>query len=136
MTSSTYDMHNGSTGAMGSFIPSFSEELYPKDNSKRICSAQLLHADRDGKPLWFNGWIAKSRHLDSEVRRVSSFNAYVYEPTDAEYEPAIRGEDEPWQYQAGNCACLSSDTVYDLSEDEKSLLEFMVQEARKAGAID
>ena len=135
--STSYSMHNGSLGAMGSWTP-FSDEpsLGGDDTFKSICSPQLLHSDRYGKPLWFNGWIADSKHDEEKKRKVSVFNSYVYEPSDTVYVPAERGEEDPWRLLEGNNACLSSHTVHTLTEDEVSVLDMLKNEARKAGEID
>lgn len=45
-----------------------------------ICAPQLLHLDRSGRPLWFNGWLLPNKFDKGKNREPSRFEAFLREP--------------------------------------------------------
>jgi hypothetical protein len=91
-----------------------------------ICAPQLLHLDRDGRPLWFNGWVLNDKFTTSEYNR---FEAYMKEPREVT-EPGA------WQLKEDNLCCLTSDETFTFSEDEKDVLEMIIGLAKAVAVRD
>lgn len=104
-----------------------------QDNRSRslytISGAQLLHLGRNGRPLWFNGWILEDKWDDgdkpSKVIHMEYFMSEIKE-TD---------EDPEWQIQAHNMANLKSNKALPFSPEEKATLDMIVQIASENGAL-
>ncbi|KAF4507707.1 hypothetical protein G6O67_004178 [Ophiocordyceps sinensis] len=69
--------------------------------SSTICAPQILHMDSDGRPLWFNGWIAENKFADGDQRRFAKFEHFLVEPREV-------GETAFWQLRTGNICCLTA----------------------------
>ena len=81
-----------------------------------ICAPQLLHLDRDGRPLWFNGWVLKDKFTTSDY---GQFETYMKEPREV-MEPGA------WQLKEDNLCCLTSNETFTFTEDEKDVLEMII----------
>lgn len=98
-----------------------------------ICAPQLLHLDMEGKPLWFNGWILSNKFEENKKKRTgSTFEAYLREPR--EDEKKEEGEEDPWQLQQHNEACLSAKEEYRFEPSEQAVLNDIIEEAKRVGA--
>lgn len=106
---------------------------YPEsmmETNYTICAPQLLHLDRQGKPLWFNGWILENKFTEpGQLPSLSSFNAYMREKR----EDDSYGD---WTLQESNMCCLRSDKLHKFTAKEKDTLKMIVATAREVGALD
>lgn len=92
-----------------------------------ICSAQLLHLDREGRPLWFNGWIERHKHELSEFETVP-FDVFARE------SKVVMAKGEyvsPWDIRNDNIVCLEAAELLEFSDGEREVLE-MLQDLAKA----
>jgi hypothetical protein len=142
-----YAFHRGDAGTMGmietdpALLPdsnpsedkladdSESEES-PKTTTRgdyTICAPQLLHLDRSGRPLWFNGWVLPNKY-QGKNREPTDFQAFLREP---------RGRREPdaWQLHEHNVCCLTSEYMSEFSADERAVLDMIMASGRRAGAL-
>ncbi|BFZ61966.1 hypothetical protein YB2330_003045 [Saitoella coloradoensis] len=95
-----------------------------------ICSPQLLHLDRDGTPLWFNGWLAPNKFddvptpaaaLSPSRKSALHFESWLKEP----------GE---WELLDSNICCLTSEERTEFTEGEKEVLGMMIRVAKEVEA--
>jgi hypothetical protein len=96
-----------------------------------ICSQQLAHFDRDGEPLWFNGWLATHRPDDKEDVEFREFEVCAR-------ESKIRrkmGAPDPYQVQEANVVCMRSEETLEFTEEDQSTLS-MLRELAKAAVIE
>ncbi|KAK4497705.1 hypothetical protein PRZ48_010358 [Zasmidium cellare] len=101
-----------------------SQHKKPVPSAKpRICSPQLLHLDRDGKPMWFNGWLHTSKTKDAGYQ---SFEVYMREPI------RRKGEDSPWELRKSNVVCLSAEEYFEFSAQEQGRLGALLESAKKS----
>lgn len=85
-----------------------------------LCSPQLLHFDRQGKPLWWNGWIATSKFKEDHGK-MQQFDVYVKEPKHV-LKP---GNKDRWDIRASNVVCLRSDDVTPFTDEEQQVLKMI-----------
>lgn len=91
-----------------------------------MCSPQLLHFDRAGKPLWWNGWIATSKFKEDHGK-MQNFQVYVKEPTQV-----LKPENKDrWDIRASNVVCLRSDDVTPFTQEEHDVLNMIMDIARE-----
>lgn len=95
-------------------------------NLPTVCSPQLLHFDRNGKPLWWNGWIATSKFKEDHGK-LAQFDVYVKEPKEV-LKPEFR---DRWDIRGSNIVCLRSDDVTPLTSEEHDVLDMIMDIARK-----
>lgn len=111
-----------------------------------ICSAQLLHLDLEGRPLWFNGWIQEDKFDHNPMVAVSKFEYFLKERRETLIKRKVQGvngevleveDNDPADWALGdhNKCCLTSDRVYKLTEDELQTLDMIVSTARDVGAV-
>lgn len=98
--------------------------------SYTMCSPQLVHLDLDSRPLWFNGWLLTNKFADKKQKKFARFESYLIEPRDVR-EPGA------WQLEESNMCCLTTDNHLkrDFTEDEKEVLNMMVEQAREVVGI-
>lgn len=91
-----------------------------------LCSPQLLHLSRDGRPLWFNGWIQNNKHDASSD--ISTFEFFMSEK---------RKNDEwaEWAIGADNMCCLKGDDLHAMNAEELKALELIVDIAKENGSL-
>ena len=144
-----YSFHTGPCGNMGTVsqtttlhypkIPVLSQEQAEKDQAQAkqdnrthflytVRSPQLLHLDRNGRPLWWNGWILDDKYLDDKSSKVSKLDVYMSEVQET-------GEPTDWVVHAHNMATLRSDQAHAFSEGERGVLDMIVQVARDNGVL-
>jgi len=93
-----------------------------------MCAPQLLHLDLEGRPLWFNGWLAKDKFKDRKKQEYASFDHYMVEPTDLR-EPGV------WDMGEANTCCLTADAVLTFHEDEREVIDMIMSTAREKKAL-
>lgn len=94
-----------------------------------ICAPQLLHFDKEGHPLWFNGWILSNKYAEKSKREANTFERYMMEPDDARI-----GETDAWQLTGDNICCLTSDHSFSFSREDEETLKMIATLAKSAGA--
>lgn len=99
----------------------------PLDVNYTICAPQLLHLGRDGRPLWFNGWILDNK-FDKKHASPSKFSVFLSEERE-DNSPA------QWMLQKNNMCCLQSDKIHRFTVKEKQTLKMIVDTARDVGAF-
>lgn len=107
-----------------------------------LCSAQLLHLDIHGRPLWFNGWIQDDKFDHDKSVAVTSFEYFLSERRQLSEEIKASGNVSvhagpmaDWSLGGHNWCCLKSDSVFRLTEEEKGVLDMIVSVARDLGAV-
>jgi hypothetical protein len=93
-----------------------------------ICAPQLLHLDRQNRPLWFNGWILSNKFAEKRAKVGGRFELYLKEPTDGRRDP------DPWQLEENNEACLTADETFKFTPEEVQTLDLIVTIAKEVGA--
>lgn len=136
--SSDYSFHDGVAGTMGKLTktePDATEEEVeesetPASNTSSVhelsmvCSQQLAHFDRAGRPLWFNGGISLSK---DRLNERPDFDVYLREPE----EVGRRRRTDPWKMHSGNVVCLRAEEVGDFTSQERSTLEMILRVAKE-----
>jgi len=91
-----------------------------------LCSPQLLHLSRDGRPLWFNGWIQNNKHDASSD--ISTFEFFMSEK---------RKDNEwaEWAIGADNMCCLKGDDLHAMNAEELKALDMIVEIAKENGSL-
>lgn len=93
-------------------------------SSRTICSPQLLHFNRAGKPMWFNGWVATKKFDSLKFR---PFDVYMREPwgkRPKEGRPA-------WELKGNNIVCLTSEEYFDFTAEEQAVLNGLLDSAER-----
>lgn len=91
-------------------------EKVEADKGKIVCGPQLLHFDIKGQPLWFNGWIFRSKFAKEFV--LHQLEAWTREPGS-------------WKLLGANMCCMrqeKSDQVYPLSDDVRERISWLHEE--------
>ncbi|KAL3478484.1 mannosyltransferase putative-domain-containing protein [Aspergillus californicus] len=130
-----YAFHDGAAGIMGVLEkpkdnPSSSEAGDPKGLTPKtytICAPQLLHLDRQGRPLWFNGWLLPNKY-DTKDRQPSTFELFLQEPGEVQEPPA-------WQLHESNKCCLTSELKSGFTKNEADALDMIIAAGRRVGAL-
>ncbi|GFF49962.1 hypothetical protein IFM58399_08687 [Aspergillus lentulus] len=140
-----YAFHDGDAGVMGTLektppvkgLPA-QEELNKTNTTDQkkttapemytICAPQLLHLDRSGRPLWFNGWLLPNKFEKGKDREPSRFEAFLREPREIR-DPGA------WQLRAHNICCLTSEHKGEFSPDERHALDMIIESGRRAGVL-
>lgn len=132
-----YAFHNGSAAIVGASKNPRDENAdqdakesdpEPETAGFSICGPQLLHLDRDDRPLWFNGWLLSNKFTGKGNSEVVDFKEFIKEPA---------GPEDPgqWKLYKANSCCLKSNVTYLLIDGEKDTLKMTVDMARDVGAI-
>ncbi|OQE29245.1 hypothetical protein PENFLA_c004G06259 [Penicillium flavigenum] len=87
-----------------------------------ICAPQLLHLDREKRPLWFNGWLYENKYAESK-RTIGRFEMFMEEPSES-LDPAT------WQLEESNLCCLSNSVAKEFTEQETEWLGVLIEMAR------
>lgn len=94
-----------------------------------MCSPQLLHLDKGGSPLWFNGWITRTKFThEGQMPRMNSFKAFTS-------ESRVDGKPTVWTLHEDNMLCLQSNRVHQFIHEEDKTLDLIVNAARDVVAI-
>ena len=100
--------------------------IWKHSSNVTICAPQLLHLDRNGNPMWFNGWILMDK-FDNMSQTLIDFQEYMLEPSD------LRNP-EAWQIGDHNLACLTNDHSAEFTKSEKEVLVETIKVALSIGA--
>ncbi|OQD72205.1 hypothetical protein PENPOL_c001G08590 [Penicillium polonicum] len=87
-----------------------------------ICAPQLLHLNREKRPLWFNGWLYENKYAGSK-RVLGRFEAFMEEPSESL-------DRAPWQLEESNLCCLSNSAAKDFTRQETEWLGVLIEMAR------
>jgi hypothetical protein len=87
-----------------------------------ICAPQLLHLDREKRPLWFNGWLYENKYAEYK-RTIGRFEMFMEEPRES-LDPAA------WQLEESNLCCLSNSVAKEFTELETEWLGVLIGMAR------
>jgi len=125
-----YAFFDGRAGQIG--VVTQSSTASGQDSKKEMCGKQLLHTSRDGRPLWFNGWIATDKHKENHLSSFQDFEGFVVEPRETSRWdlPYWNG----WNVREGNIMCLASDGYVPLSSEERQTVELILETAKKVVA--
>ena len=93
-----------------------------------ICAPQLLHLDGEGRPLWFNGWLAKNKFKDAKQSVPATFEVW-------NMEPPIASKTDAWQLGESNEACLTSEHVTPFTKHERAVLDMVIALAQEVDAL-
>ena len=92
-----------------------------------ICAPQLVHMDRDGRPLWFNGWVLENK-FDVDHPRLASFDSYMFETKKG-------SKTADWRLETNNMCCLISDRIHRFNKREKKVVDDLLEIAVDVGAL-
>ncbi|KAJ5561351.1 hypothetical protein N7535_004181 [Penicillium sp. DV-2018c] len=87
-----------------------------------ICSPQLLHLDRDRRPLWFNGWLYKNKYAKTKPT-IGEFDVFMEEPVEV-LDPGA------WQLEENNMCCLSNAATREFTKEEAEWLGELIKMAK------
>jgi len=125
----------GSMGTLATVHPSSEgdsgeePQATPKPASgPMVCSPQLLHFDRDGKPLWFNGWISRNKDSRTEWQ---DFDVYLKELPEA----GRRRKHNSWTISPANLLCLEAEDSYSFASQDQAKLDDMLRLGRENTAL-
>ncbi|KAK6345111.1 hypothetical protein TWF718_007041 [Orbilia javanica] len=138
-----YAFHSGDAGVMGELKEQTpqptetttppAEGATPPPEKFSICAPQLLHLERDGTPLWFNGWILNNKFEEKKKqRKANNFQFYLRE--NPKPDPDTIGGQDQWQLQENNICCLTTNEKVQFTSEETSTLAMILDLAYKAGA--
>ena len=122
-----YAFYDGRAGQIGIVTPSDTEIGH--HGEKHMCGKQLLHTSRNGRPLWFNGWIATDKHKENHLSSFQDFQGFITEPYEtSRWDPPYWNG---WSVREGNIMCLGSDGYTPLSLEERETVELIVRTAKE-----
>lgn len=122
-----YSFHTSVAGNMGKINETAAtQETEDEPATDTICSPQLLHFDDDGRPFWFNGWLAASKDDKFDDFDIQNFEVYMREPK----EKGRAVTTSVWDIQPGNVVCLKAEEHFEFTEQEKETLDMIVDIAR------
>lgn len=130
-----YSFHSGGAGVMGrqntssaGSDDSATSGMLSTEKKPAVCAPQLIHLDRDGKPLWFNGWISKTK---DDLTDWQQFDVYLQEPD----ETGRANKNNPWSINPGNVVCLESNDTHAFTEKESAILDGFLDLAKKTSPM-
>ncbi|OQE01757.1 hypothetical protein PENVUL_c041G04032 [Penicillium vulpinum] len=132
----SYAFHQGPAGVMGiaqtSDSPNSTKErptltsnaeiavASVHDTSLTICAPQLLHLDREKRPLWFNGWLYENKFARTRV--LGRFEMFMEEPSES--------SDSAWEMKESNLCCLSNSATNHFTKQEFEWLGELIEMAK------
>jgi alpha 1,3-mannosyltransferase len=96
------------------------------EDNVTICAPQILHLDRDGAPLWLNGWILTDKY-EKNNQTLVDFRHYMPEPT-------VLTSPGSWSIGEHNMACLTARQTFDFTIAEMEILDQTIQTALEVGS--
>jgi alpha 1,3-mannosyltransferase len=127
---SDYAFYDGRAGQIGVVTSSSTEN--GREGEEEMCGKQLLHTSREGRPLWFNGWIATDKHQDDHLTSFQDFQGFVTEPREtARRDPHYWNG---WKVRERNIMCLPGDGYAPLSAEESKTVRLILDTAEKVVA--
>lgn len=125
---SSYAFHDSVAGTMG-VLNHTSAAANNKKKTEAMCSPQLLHFDREGRPLWFNGWLAATKDDEDEFN-FQTFEAFLREPRERG-KGKLSKRDDVWTIHASNVVCLEAEEHFPFTAYEQDILDMLVDLARE-----
>ncbi|KAK3676618.1 hypothetical protein LTR78_003392 [Recurvomyces mirabilis] len=125
---STLSKDPASTLAIESSVASRRQKLLNRRNTPCICSQQLVHFDRAGQPLWFNGWLATQKLDDETEVEFRDFEYYAREMKGRRR----RGERDPYSVHPRNVVCMQTTQTFAFTDEEQATLKMMRDFAKVA----
>ncbi|KXT11664.1 hypothetical protein AC579_7027 [Pseudocercospora musae] len=89
-----------------------------------VCSPQLLHFSRTGRPMWFNGWVATNKFDDFDFQH---FEVYMKEST----MKRSKGAESSWKLQDRNVVCFTGEEYFEFNGQEQEILKALLESADK-----
>jgi alpha 1,3-mannosyltransferase len=126
-----YAFYAGRAGQIGIVTPSGMEA--GSVGEQVMCGKQLLHTSREGRPLWFNGWIATDKHREDHLRSFQKFRGFITEPRETVRQDSHYWDG--WTVREGNIMCLSSENYVPLSAEESKIMEMISRTAVEVVAL-
>lgn len=105
------------------------KDTIKKPDNYTICAPQLLHLDREGRPLWFNGWLLPNKFEPGKDQVAANFEAFLPEPREVR-------EPTPWQLMESNVCCLTANYYSEFTREERDVLEMIIDLGRRSGALN
>ncbi|KAG8623237.1 hypothetical protein KVT40_008213 [Elsinoe batatas] len=123
------DNSDGEMNALGGSLNNDADLSISTEPTKNytVCAPQLLHLDRKGRPLWFNGWIMDNK-FDADHAKLSKFEVYMSEMKHGATEA-------DWRLEQNNMCCLISDKIHKFTKQERLILKNIVKMAEDSGAL-
>jgi alpha 1,3-mannosyltransferase len=125
-----YVFHEGVAGTMGKLTleqpadPDKPDEAPKAADGPMICSPQLIHFDRTGKPIWFNGWLSVNK---DNLKEWQEFDVYLEEKPEEGRKP----KKDAWQIHAANVVCLEAAEAKEFTARDKSTLDGILKLAKE-----
>lgn len=95
-----------------------------REELNAVCSAQLLHFDEEGVPLWFNGWLARTKQASKKLETDVSFEGYMKEPPEVgRHDP----DKKDWHIRKSNVVCLVDQEFVRFAYQEQKRLKMLVR---------
>lgn len=124
--SSDYRFHPTPMGSLGKIKIEPTQAKSPDGQDEHIiCSAQILHCDKSGKPSWLNGGLKTSKVQDDATW--AEFDVYLQEPD----EPEKSGLDHLWDIEPGNIMCLRNHMFSNFTRQEKETFGMLIETAKQ-----
>jgi hypothetical protein len=122
-----YAFHEGGLAIVSQRDPEHDVHLQALDGNRSECAKQLLHLDKAGRPLWFNGGLyAFDPKSEDEEANLMHADFYVLEEVDeATGFPEWRRHELPMYW------CLSAGSRKEFTDEEKATMEFLREAARE-----
>lgn len=125
-----YAFYDGRAGQIGAVAPKSAES--GDEGKGEMCGKQLLHTSREGRPLWFNGWIATDKHQENHLTSFQDFQGFITEPQETERWSSHYWNG--WMVREGNIMCLASEGYTPLSAEENKIVKMILRAAEKVVA--
>jgi alpha 1,3-mannosyltransferase len=126
---SDYAFYNGRAGQIGVLTPSNTKDGL---EGEEMCGKQLLHISREGRPLWFNGWLSTDKHREDHLTNFQDFKGFIPEP-----QETLRQDLQYWNgwiVRQGNIMCLTNDGYIPLSAKENETVGRILRTAEEVVA--
>ena len=109
---------------MGESILMETTDVNRKDYYTGVCSAQIAHAAADGSLLWMNGGLNRDKRSRNSPH--VDFNYYVEELGEkSDYYRTNKPSHNEW------CQKIVGNRIFQLSDEEKSVLKYGVDNLEK-----
>jgi alpha 1,3-mannosyltransferase len=116
---SDYSFHEGGIATMGT--PRFNLTIKTKKESWAdeavICARQLIHLDKEGRPLWLNGGLRGLEAFYGTLRNSKQSPAIFREQNDSYYPKWIQDE-----LNRATLLCMRSEQVFNITNREEEVL--------------
>jgi len=141
-----YAFHDGQAGVVGALASKSTivtvaaggqAEKYDEKaiGKEEMCGKQLLHTTRDGRPLWFNGWIAVNKDWANHLTAFQEFRGFITEPHESVNDGRPFEEFwRKWEVHVGNLLCLPGENYTTLSAGESKTMDMILRTATEVSS--